>query len=215
MQLNKTKVIIADDHCLFADGLEQILNGMPNFEVLTKVTNGKLLLLALNTWAPNLILMDINMPFLNGIDAAFAIKKNMPEIKIVFLSMYVDLKILALVKDNNFNGFIVKDTTAPLLKNVLLDIVEGKTSFLLPEQYLQKNEDFNLLPNDGFTNAFKLSAREIEIIQLIKDGRQSKEIAEDLNLSFYTIETHRKNIYHKLNLQGVAELIAFAIRHNL
>ena len=215
MQLANTKVIIADDHSLFADGMEQILNGMPGFEVLAKITNGKLLLQALNTLAPDLILLDINMPFLNGIDAAMIIKAKKPEIKIVFLSMYYNLKIMALIKDNGFNGFIIKDTTAPLLKNVLLEIVEGKTSFLLPEQYLQNNCCTAHFQDDGFTNAFKLSAREIEIIHLIKDGRHTKQIADDLHLSNHTIETHRKNIYRKLNLQGVGELIFFATKNNL
>ena len=215
MQATNTKVIIADDHSLFADGMEQILNGMPGFEVLAKVTNGKLLLQALNTLEPHLILLDINMPFLNGIDAAMAIKAKMPEIKIVFLSMYFDLKIMALIKDNGFNGFIIKDTTAPLLKNVLLDIMKGQTGFLLPEQYLQKDHGAPSHQVDDFANAFKLSAREIEIIQLIKAGRQTKQIADTLSLSSHTIETHRKNIYRKLNLQGVAELISFATKNNL
>lgn len=215
MQITDTKVIIADDHSLFADGMEQILNGMPGFEVLAKVTNGKLLLQILNTLEPDLILLDINMPFLNGIDSALAIKAKMPEIKIVFLSMYFDLKIMALVKDNGFNGFIIKDTTAPLLKNVLLDIIKGKTSFLLPDQYLQNKQDSVPVKRDDFANAFKLSAREIEIIRFIKSGRQTKQIADTLCLSSYTIETHRKNIYRKLNLQGVGELIFFAIKNNL
>ncbi|MBC7509148.1 MAG: response regulator transcription factor [Ferruginibacter sp.] len=215
MQIFNTKVIIADDHSLFADGLEQILNGMAGFEVMAKVTNGKLLLQILNRLEPDLILLDINMPFLNGIDSAMAIKVKMPNVKIVFLSMYFDLKILALIKDNGFNGFIIKDTTAPLLKNVLLDIMKGKTSFLLPEQYVQKSQNSIHIKNDGFANAFKLSAREIEIIHLIKDGLHTKQIADDLHLSNHTIETHRKNIYRKLNLQGLGELISFASKNNL
>lgn len=215
MQIPDTKVIIADDHSLFADGMEQILNSMPGFEVLAKVTNGKLLLQTLNTLEPNLILLDINMPFLNGIDAALTIKAKMPEIKIVFLSMYFDLKIMALIKDNGFNGFIIKDTTAPLLKNVLLDVMQGKTSFLLPDQYLQNHQDSVHVKRDDFAHAFKLSAREIEIIKLIKKGVHTKQIADALSLSSYTIETHRKNIYRKLNLQGVGELISFATKNNL
>lgn len=208
----KTKVIIADDHLLFADGVEQILNSIPNFEVIAKVGNGKLLMQALNTLNPDLVLLDINMPHMNGLEAAKKIRQRMPEIKIVFLSMYFDLKVIATAELDGAKGFLQKDITAPLLKEKMICIANGGTCFDLPQQ---KETNAPVWQQDNFANELKLSAREIEIIKLIKLGMSSKQISTELFLSTYTIETHRKNIYRKLDIQSIASLIQFANEHNI
>ncbi|WP_199121196.1 response regulator transcription factor [Pedobacter sp. ASV28] len=206
------KVIIADDHALFADGLEQIVGKLPNFEVLAKVNNGKLLIQRLNVLLPDLILMDLNMPYLNGLEAAEMIKKHRPGIKIIIISMYCDNRILDILKQKEIDAFIIKDSTAPILKQAILDVLEGKQVFISPSS---EKKAINKLFTDTFEDLFKLGAREIEIIKLIRDGKSTKQIAYDLELSIYTIETHRKNIYRKLGIQGTAELINFANKHNL
>ena len=208
----KTKIIIADDHLLFTDGVEQILNSVPNFEVVAKAANGKLLMQALNVITPDLVLLDINMPFMNGLEAAKKIKQRLPEVKIVFLSMYFDNKVIATAKEDGVKGFLLKDITAPLLKEKMILIANGGTSFDLPFQHEQTAPTWQ---QDSFANELKLSAREIEIIKLIKLGMSSKQISTALFLSTYTIETHRKNIYRKLNIQGIAGLIQFANEHNI
>ncbi len=212
MQQEKIKIIIADDHQLFADGVEQILCADPNFEVLAKVDNGKLLLQTLNRLKPDLILLDINMPYLNGMEAAQTIKKSMPEIGVVFLSMYYDNKIIALAKQYGVNGFIIKNTTATDLKAALIKVIKGETVFVLPKEFINhpiENKD------EDFTKRYKLSPREIEIIQLIKKGKTTKEIAGDIFLSAFTVETHRKNIFKKLNITSVGQLISFAVEHKI
>ncbi|TKC65009.1 response regulator transcription factor [Pedobacter hiemivivus] len=208
----KTKIIIADDHLLLADGLEQILNSVPDFEVIAKVANGRLLMQALNTIVPDLILLDINMPYMNGLEAAKKIRQRMPDIKIVFLSMYFDAKLIAAAKEDGVKGFILKDIIAPLLKEKMIHIANGDTCFDLP---FQKTSTTPAWQQDDFANKLKLSPREIEIIKLIKLGQGNKQISAQLSLSIYTIETHRKNIYRKLNLKGVGELIQFASEHNI
>ncbi|TCC85849.1 response regulator [Pedobacter hiemivivus] len=208
----KTKIIIADDHLLLADGLEQILNSVPDFEVIAKVANGRLLMQALNTIVPDLILLDINMPYMNGLEAAKKIRQRMPDIKIVFLSMYFDAKLIAAAKEDGVKGFILKDIIAPLLKEKMIHIANGGTYFDLP---FQKTSATPAWQQDDFANKLKLSPREIEIIKLIKLGQGNKQISAQLSLSIYTIETHRKNIYRKLNLKGVGELIQFASEHNI
>ncbi len=213
MATELTKVIIADDHLLFADGLEQILTTLPELEVIAKVSNGKLLLQALNKLAPDLILLDINMPLMNGIEAALYIRKQRPGIKIVFLSMYYDEKIRKLAQENGIMGLIIKDTTAPLLKNAILEVLQGHPAYLLPEQHTPIQR--TTTPSGTLSLRYKLTSRETEIIRLIKEGKSNKQIAADLELSNYTIETHRKNIYRKLNLQGTGQLILFANEHNL
>lgn len=202
---NRTQIIIADDHLLFADGLEQIIGSMPQFEVIAKVTDGKMLLQKLNSTQPGMILLDINMPYLNGLGAAEHIRRRHPMVKIVFLSMYSDAKIIAAAKNCNAMGFIMKDVTAPLLKDALIHINNNKPVYLLPGVRQVQNASFAL--QDDFISKFKITSRELEIIDLIKQGKASKQIASELELSAYTIETHRKNIYRKLQVQSVAELI--------
>ncbi len=211
MMHKMVKVIIADDHTLFTEGIEQILLSLSGFEVLAKVGNGKLLLQTLNRLTPDLILLDINMPLMDGIEAALLIKKQQPNIKIMLLSMYYDVKMIAEVK-GDIDGFVMKDITAPELKHAILDVMGGKQVFILPEILQQKSK---VKIADSYLDRYKLSVREIEIIGLIGQGKSNKEIALDLELSNYTIETHRKNIYRKLNLQGTAELIRFANEHGL
>lgn len=208
----KTKIIIADDHLLLTDGLEQILNGVPDFEVIAKVPNGKVLMQVLNTLVPDLILLDINMPLMSGLQAAKRIRERMPDIKIVFLSMYYDAKLIAAAKEDGVKGFILKDIIAPLLKEKIIHIANGGTCFDLPLQQVSPEPDWQ---QDEFANELKLSTREIEIIKLIKLGKGNKQISTQLGLSTYTIETHRKNIYRKLNLKGIAELIKFASEHHI
>jgi len=208
----KTKIIIADDHLLFADGVEQLLNHIPGFEVVAKVGNGKLLMQVLNSVTPDLVLLDVNMPHMNGLEAAKKIRLRMPNIKIVFLSMYFDPKVIAAAKEDGVKGFLLKDITAPLLKEKILMIVNGGTSFDLP---FPIGTQLPAWQQDSFANELKLSAREIEIIKLIKIGHGNKQLSTTLGLSVYTIETHRKNIYRKLNLQGVGELIQFANDHQI
>lgn len=205
----KTKIIIADDHLLFADGVEQILNSIPDFEVIGKVSNGKLLIQLLNSITPDLILLDINMPFMNGLEAAKKIRQRMPGVKIVFLSMYFDAKAMLNAKEDGVSGFLFKDITAPILKEKIISIVNGNLCF---ENYINQEPAWE---QDQFAKELKLSAREIEIIRLIKSGMLNKQISTELKLSVYTIETHRKNIYRKLNLQGVGELIQFANEHKI
>jgi DNA-binding NarL/FixJ family response regulator len=207
-----TKIIIVDDHCLFADGVEQIVNAMDGFKVIAKAENGKVLLQLLNKNIPNIILLDINMPLLNGVDAAYEIRKKYPEIKIVFLSMHVDSKIIETAKKNGIYGFINKGITAPNLQQAIINIANGNPTFILPEQ---NNHNEIKVTKKDFASLFKLSERELEIITLITTGKKNKEIAQELELSAYTTETHRKNIYRKLNVQSIAELMSFAIEHDI
>ena len=211
MENNIVKVVIADDHTLFAEGVEQILLSLSGFEVLQKVGNGKLLLQVLNHLSPDLVLLDINMPYMDGVEAARIIKKQTPKIKVILLSMYYDARIIASAK-TTIDGFIMKDITAPELKTAILDVMNGQQVFVLPETM---RPNVNTKIHDKFLDRYRLSIREIEIINLIRMGKSNKEIASELELSGFTIETHRKNIYRKLNLQKTAELIKFANEQGL
>jgi DNA-binding NarL/FixJ family response regulator len=207
------KLVLADDHQLFVDGVEQILSNSEEFEVLAKAENGKVLMQILNRLKPDIVLLDINMPFMTGMEAAQQIKKTISNVKIVFLSMYYDSKIISLAKQYGVDGFIIKNTTATELKNALLRVMNGETVYVFANDYLQPSSaEVN---DDDFVKRFKISPRELEIIQLIKQGKSTKEIAEELSLSVFTIETHRKNIFRKLKIASLGQLISFAVENNI
>lgn len=205
--MKKTRIIIADDHTLFADGLEQIIKTLDGFEVVGKVTDGKMLMQRLNSVVPDMILMDINMPFLNGLEATQKILVMYPNIKIIFISMYANTQLIEQAKNMSVAGYIMKDVTAPVLKEAIINANNGIAVF--PSSKVIVAEPRFKDSRDNFVSQFKLSPREMDIIHLIKQGYASKQIANDLELSIYTVETHRKNIYRKLNVQSSAELLAF------
>jgi len=205
-----TKLIIADDHLLFTEGIENILGMMPGFEVIAKVSNGKALLHTLNTLVPDIVLMDINMPILNGLEAAAFIRKSHPEVKIVFVSMYRSAQLIEEARALGASGFLLKDITAPVLKESILAVRDGGQVFLDWEEPNSSKEI--AFYNDPFMLRYKLSQRELEIIKLIKDGFSTKQIAQTLELSVYTVETHRKNINRKMGVKSPTELLALLSR---
>ncbi|MCL1668799.1 response regulator transcription factor [Elizabethkingia ursingii] len=212
--MNVTNVIIADDHALFADGLEQLVHSLEGFRVTGKVTDGKMLMQKLNTVSADIILMDINMPYLNGIEAAQKVLSLYPKIKIVFISMYYNLQLMAQAKETGATGFIMKDVTALVLKEAIINAKNGIQTFLPP---VAKDTLLNdiMKDQDPFVMHHKLSPREMDIIHLIKEGNATKQIAALLELSVFTVETHRKNINRKLKVQSTAELVALMHKFNL
>lgn len=207
-----TKIIIADDHTLFADGLEQIVQSLEAFEVIAKVTDGKMLLQKLNAAIPDIILMDINMPWLNGMEAAEKIAQQFPQIKIIFISMYSNAQLIEQAKILGARGFIMKNITAPELKETIISIKNGAVVYA---GLTAASNDAIPQTDDPFLLQYKLTPKEVQIIKLIKEGNATKQIAALLELSTYTIETHRKNINRKLNVRSTAELTAITHKFNI
>ena len=207
-------IIIADDHELFAEGLETLLASTGEYRVVAKVTDGKKLIQALNRFTPQLILLDINMPYLSGTDAAVMIRQRYADIKIAFITMYDDHKILSFCKANGINGYLLKHTKASELKIALQQIMQGDHVYAthIPTE---PDEAQGAVFEESFARKLKLSKREIEIIGFIKKGYSSKEIAGMLFLSGFTVETHRKNIFRKLQVSSVGAMIQFANEHQL
>jgi DNA-binding NarL/FixJ family response regulator len=207
-------IIIADDHELFAEGLETLLTSTGEYRVVATVTDGKKLIQALNRFTPQLILLDINMPYLSGTDAAVMIRKRHADMKIAFITMYDDHKILSFCKTNSINGYLLKHTKAAELKIALQQIMLG--DFVYTTHTLTEPDDVQgTVFEESFARKLKLSKREIEIISLIKKGYSSKEIAGKLFLSGFTVETHRKNIFRKLQVSSVGAMIQFANEYQL
>ncbi len=212
--LKPVKVIVADDHKLFADGVEQIINSTPGFEVLASVDNGKLLMQVLNRLSPDIILLDINMPFLDGLETAALIKKNKPGIKIIFISMHYDASIKTFIQKNGINGFVHKNISAKELKDALYKVVAGENVFI--SNYPAQQTEINApQPGTEFISQHKLTKTEVAIIKLIAGGDSTKAIADKRSLSYLTVESHRKNILRKLKAKNMAEVIAFAVKYGL
>jgi DNA-binding NarL/FixJ family response regulator len=209
-----TDIVIADDHELFCEGLGTFLASTGQYNVLAKVTDGRKLMQVLNKVSPQLILLDINMPNLSGTDAALMIRRKFEKVKIAFITMYNEPKILRFCKANNIDGYLLKQTSASELKIALQQIIEGKQVFWGQNDTGEKKAD-NAAFEESFASKLKLSKREIEIISIIKQGFTSKEIAAQLFLSEFTIETHRKNIFRKLQVTSVAALVQFTHQHQL
>ncbi len=204
-------LVIADDHVLFIDGLKLLLKDESHIVIDDVANDGKELLHLLEYQQPDLILLDINMPKLNGLEATGFIKRSYPKIKIVILSTYNDNHIIEKAKQHGANGYLLKNCNKEDLLQTINLVDSGQSSF--PYRTPKNDNVFN--SNDDFLKQFGLTKREAEIIQLIKGDLSNQDIADKLYLSIYTIETHRKNIMQKLGLKSPAALMKFIIENGL
>ena len=205
----KYKVLIADDHTLFSEGIRELLSD--TFDVVAQVYDGKEVLPAIFLKKPDVILLDINLPSINGFDLAQKIKKSFVLIKIIFLSMYDETKFIEQSKQLQVHGYMLKHSTKEELIKGINMVLSGLNYYDPKLQQIERN----LHHDDLFVKQFSLTPREVEIIRLIKIGLNTGKIAVKLFLSVETVKTHRKNIYFKLNIKKVAELIAFAEKNGI
>lgn len=207
------KVILADDHQLFIEGVKTVLEEIPSLEILATVNNGADLLEKMQTENPDLVVLDLNMPKVDGLKCIQEIKKIKPVTKLLVLTNYSQPELMAEVKQLRADGFMVKNSSASELKEAVKKILAGEKLF----EEVQKTPvlDEGSYFFDDFLKKFKLTRREVDIIKLVCRELSSKQIAAELNLSEFTVSTHRKNIQRKLNIKNVAGLVAFAKEHQL
>jgi DNA-binding NarL/FixJ family response regulator len=208
MTSKKYKVIIADDHSLFRQGLKLILMDLNDIEVIADVPNGKELVEIAGILQPDLVIMDINMPFLNGIEASKILARDHPEIKILVVSMYGDEQYYNSVIENGVKGFILKDADNSELKNAVRDILIGKT-------YFSQELLLRLIRSKQTPANINLTNREQEILELICQGFGTVEISAKLFLSDRTIENHKASLFAKTGCKNSLSLVIFAIKNNL
>lgn len=206
-----TTIIIADDHPLFADGLSKLLDDEPDMNVFAIVKNGRALIDSVRNKQPDMILLDINMPLLNGLDAVKRIKQEYPKIKVLMLSTYGEDHLVEKAKFYGANGYLLKNADKEELIQVIRLIASGQSSF--PYRINPSLNDFE--NGDNFLKKFNLSKRELELLGYIKQGLTNAQIADAIQLSIYTVETHRKNIMHKLNLNTPSALMKFIIENGI
>lgn len=209
--LGPIKILIADDHKLFNEGLKAMLES-DSLVIVGQVYTGTHVLPFIHKQPVDLILLDLNLPNLDGIEVARLVKQSFPEIRIILVTTYGDPKFIEIAQEIGIEGYLLKNSGK---KELVAAINEVFTSTFYLDPKLFNNAHTDLHGADEFMKRYNLSKREIEIIRLIKAGFTSAEIASRLFLSTYTVDTHRKNIYLKLNLKTIAELTHFAVRNDI
>jgi DNA-binding NarL/FixJ family response regulator len=199
-------ILIADDHTMFINGLKLLLSSLPGYEVAAVAENGQLALDRLADGPMDILLMDVNMPVLNGYQTTFQVREKYPEVKIIILSMLADELSVRKLLEAGAHGYLFKNADADELYEALDTVLRG-------EIYITREIREKLAPvrrNRGLEEeSVKLSSREIDIAKQIMEGLTNGEIADKLFLSVRTVETHRKNILAKLNLKNTASLVKY------
>jgi RNA polymerase sigma factor (sigma-70 family) len=210
------RILIADDHPIVRDGLRKLLSLEEDFEIVGEAADGREAVRMTEELSPDVVVMDITMPQLNGIDAASQIVKRTPEIGIVMLSMHCDETFLVRALAAGAQGYLLKDCAeADLLQAVRA--VAGKRLFFSPTITQTLLEDYmRQMQNEGLEDSYDLlTDREKEVLQLLAEGKSNKEAASLLNVSLYTVETHRSRLMQKLNLHSTADIVLYAVRKRI
>jgi DNA-binding NarL/FixJ family response regulator len=214
--VKKIRILIADDHGIVRKGLRLQLEQNENFEVLGEASDGREAVRLAEELLPDVVIMDIAMPNLNGIQATTQLVKKNPQIGVIILSMYSDETYLTRTLAAGAKGYLLKDNADVDLARAVQVVAEGKPFFspaiadTLLEDYMRQ------LQQRGLQDSYDLlTEREKEILQLLAEGRSNKEVASFLNLSINTIETHRTRIMQKLNLHSAADIVLYAVRKRI
>lgn len=202
---------MADDHKLFAAGIERLLSNEPDFSVEKVVHNGKEAIAALDEIKMDLVITDMNMPGLNGLDILNHIKKKRWKVKTIVLSMYDDEEIFKKCIKQGVNAYVLKNADPEELIYTIREVMEDRYLANFDHVLNQAEEGDEFEQYDHFKAKFRLSKREMEILRWIVKGKTNKEIAEQLYLSIFTVETHRKHLHQKLSVSSVTELVKKAL----
>jgi two-component system response regulator NreC len=211
--MNPIRILLADDHNVVRKGLRLLLESQPGFRVIADAADGREAVSLAAQHAPDVVVLDVAMPGLNGIESARQILAKRPETAVVFLSMHSDESYVLKALKAGARAYLLKDSADSDLINAVTAVSEGKAFFspaiskMLVEDYVRQMRERAV--EDSFD---LLTTREREVLQLLAEGKSNKDVAALLNLSLYTVETHRGNILQKLNLHSSAELILYAVR---
>ena len=214
--MNQIRVLLADDHTLIRAGLRLVVAAQPDLTVVGEANDGREAVAMAEKLKPDVVVMDIGMPSLNGIEACRHVHAALPHTRVVMLSMHSDEGYVLRALKAGAKAYLLKDSAEADLASAIRAVVAGKSFFspavgkVLLEDYMRK------LERSGAEDSYELlSPREREVLQLVAEGKSSKEIANLLGLSVYTVETHRAKVMQKLNLHNIPELILYAVRKGI
>jgi two-component system, NarL family, response regulator NreC len=210
------RIILADDHVVMRSGLRLLLERQPNLQVVGEAADGRAAVELAASEKPDVVVMDIAMPHLNGVEAARQIAMRSPQTAIAILSMHSDESYVIRSLKAGARAYLLKDSAEADLIAAIHAITEGKSYFSPAVRSLLKEDYMRQLEDTGAEDSYELlTTREREVLQLVAEGKSNKEVANVLNLSLYTVETHRTHILQKLNLHSVPELILYAVRKGI
>jgi DNA-binding NarL/FixJ family response regulator len=209
--MKKIRILLADDHVMVRQGFKMILAGQPDMEIVGEADNGRQAVELAEELHPDVVVMDVAMPELNGIEATRRLAASSPRTRVLALSMYKDSVYVREILRAGARGYLLKDAFDRDLLSAVRAVAAGD-GYLSPAVSDAVLSDYRRHVSDPLD---LLSSREREILQLIAEGKTNKDIANSLQLSVYTVDAHRGRIMEKLNLHSVGELVRFALRHGL
>lgn len=210
---DKTKILIVDDHLMFLEGLLSLLKNEKHLEIVGVASNGVEALEILEQHTADIVITDISMPQMDGFELIATLQKKHPKVSTLVLSMHIESRIITKLIKQNVNGYLLKNAEKDELLKAINLIVRGENYFsdevkkIYTDSSFSRNKQKNYVP--------ELSRREKEVLKLITEEYTAKEIAEELFISQHTVESHRKNIFSKLNVKNVAGLVKYAIENDL
>ncbi len=214
--MRHVRVLIADDHGIVRKGIRLFLEQQPELEVVGEAADGREAVRLAGEMNPDIIIMDISMPILNGMEATAQIVKHNPEIAVIVLSMHSDESYLIRTLMAGAKGYLLKDTAETDLMRAIETVSQGKPFFSPSIAQTLLDEYVRQLQQKGLQDSYDLlTDREKEVLQLLAEGKSNKEVANLLNISIYTVETHRTNLMQKLNLHNTAEIVLYAVRKKI
>ncbi|HTY09814.1 MAG TPA: response regulator transcription factor [Bacteroidota bacterium] len=219
----KIRIVVADDHVIVRRGIVSLISLNPDFEVVGEAANGKIAVELALAKEPDVVLMDISMPELSGLDATRLIKKKLPDLKILVLSAYDNEEYVSQILQTGANGYLLKNVAPDDLYAAIKAVAEGLAFFspsiskIMLDGYLKRTAQAPPAGPDEIIPSYAgpLTTREREILQLIAEGRSHQQIGELLYISIRTVDTHRNNIMKKLDLHDTASLVTYAIKHGI
>lgn len=214
--MKKVRVLLADDHNVVRAGLRSLLERQPNLTVIGEAEDGRQTVDLAGSLDPDVVIMDIGMPILNGIEATRQITHKHPTTSVVILSMHSDEAYVMRAIKAGARAYLLKDSAEADLMRAIDAVWQGKSFFSPKISRMLLEDHIRLLERHGLEDSYELlTTREREILQLLAEGKTNKEVAGMLNLSLHTVETHRGNILQKLNLHSSAELVLYAVRKGI
>jgi DNA-binding NarL/FixJ family response regulator len=212
----RLRLLIGDDHTLMRQGLRKILEERSDWEVVAEAGDGRTAVRQALALQPDVAILDVGMPQLNGIDATAQIVRKLPSVHVLILSMHEDEAYITRAVRAGARGYVLKDSAGADLIDAVAAVAAGKSYFSPPVARVVLDEYVRRLADRGIEDRYdSLSEREREIFQLVAEGRSTKEVAELLSVSPATVETHRAHILQKLDIHSTAELVLYAVRRGV
>jgi two-component system response regulator NreC len=213
--LGKLRILIGDDHTLMRQGLRKILEERPDWEIVAEAGDGRAAVRDTLSLTPDVAVLDIGMPLLNGIEATSQITRKSPGVGVLILSMHADEAYVTQAVRAGARGYLLKDAAGSDLIGAIGAVAAGKSFFSPPIARVVLDDYARRLRDQGLDRYDSLSEREREIFQLVVEGHSTKEIAELLSVSPATVETHRAHILQKLDMHNTVELVRYAVRRGV